>query len=89
MSDKIKEFIMKNFDTDLAADLTGVQKINISFKINTSGNVVSIAARAADPKLEAEAKRVTRLLPKMKPGMQQGSPVTVSYGLPIRIKMSE
>ena len=89
MSDKIKKFISENFDTDLASDLTGTQKINISFKINTSGNVVSINAKASNPKLEAEAKRVTSLLPKMKPGMQQGTPVVVSYGLPIRIKLED
>jgi len=28
-------------------------------------------------------------LPKMKPGMQQGTPVVVSYGLPIRIKLED
>jgi len=89
MSDKIKKFISENFDTDLASDLTGTQKINISFKINTSGNVVSINAKASNPKLVAEAKRVTSLLPKMKPGMQQGTPVVVSYGLPIRIKLED
>ncbi|MFD2824824.1 cell envelope integrity protein TolA [Lacinutrix iliipiscaria] len=89
MSDKIKAFITENFDTDLASDLSGIQKINISFKINTSGKVVSIGAYASNPKLEDEAKRVTSMLPKMKPGMQQGKAVVVSYSLPIRIKLED
>ena len=33
--------------------------------------------------LEAEAKRVVNLLPKMTPGEQKGKPVNVTYMLPI------
>ena len=89
MSDKITEFISKNFNTDLASDLIGNQKINISFKINTAGKVVGINAKASNPKLEAEAKRVTSLLPRMKPGMQQGTPVEVAYVIPIKINLED
>ncbi|WP_052158271.1 energy transducer TonB [Lacinutrix jangbogonensis] len=88
MNDKIKQFLGENFNKGLAADLglTGIQKVNIFFKINESGNIVSIRAKAPDPKLEEEAKRVTKLLPKMKPGMQQGRPVTVSFRLPLNVR---
>lgn len=89
LNDKITQFISKNYDTDLAADLTGTQKINISFKVNTSGYVTNINVRAKDPRLEEEAKRVIKQLPKMKPAMQQGKAVVFPYGLPIRIKMQD
>jgi len=87
MNIKIKQFIAENFNTELASELTGIQKINIAFKINTTGNVVGVRVKASDPKLEDEAKRVTSLLPKMKPGIQQGRPVVVNYGLPIKIEL--
>lgn len=87
MNTKIAQFLSDNFDTSVASDLAGKQKIFIAFNIDKSGNVVSIRAKAADPRLTAEAKRVSDLLPKMKPGMQQGKPVVVKFGLPIAINM--
>ena len=88
MSDKIKQFVGGKFDKELAGDLglTGIQNIVITFKINDKGQVVNIRAKAKHPKFEEEAKRVTKLLPKMKPGKQNGRAVTVPYRLPLRIQ---
>lgn len=88
MNDKIKQFLGQNFNKSLASDLDlqGIQKVNIFFKIDKTGRVVGIRAKAPHPKLEDEAKRVTKLLPKMKPGMQQGKPTTVSFYLPLNVK---
>jgi protein TonB len=85
MSDKISKFVNKKFNTDLAGDygLEGRQRINVIFKIDKLGNVVGVQARAPHPGLEKEAKRVIKLLPKMKPGKQRGKAVTVPYSLPI------
>ena len=90
MNDKIKQFLNDNFNKILSSDLglTGVQKINIRFTINETGRIVGIRTKAADAKLEVEAKRVVNLLPKMKPGMQQGRPVSVSFNLPLSIKIN-
>ena len=89
MNDKIKQFLNNNFNKILASDigLNGIQKINIRFTINENGTIVGIRAKAADAKLEAEAKRVVKLLPKMKPGEQQGRPASVSFNLPLSIKI--
>ena len=89
MSDKINKFINRKFNTDLAQDLglEGIQKILVVFKIDKSGNISGVRARAPHPKLEAEAARVVNLLPKMKPGRQRGKPVTVPYQLPIRFQI--
>ncbi|WP_452223577.1 cell envelope integrity protein TolA [Lacinutrix chionoecetis] len=88
MNEKIKQFLGDNFNRILISDLglTGIQKINIFFKIDETGKVVGIRAKAPDSKLEQEARRVANLLPKMKPGMQQGRPVAVSFYLPLSIK---
>ena len=84
-------FVNKKFNTDLAGDLglTGRQRINVIFKIDKTGNIVGIQARAPHPGLEKEAKRVIGLLPKMKPGKQRGKAVTVPYSLPILFQVQD
>ncbi|WJJ96771.1 energy transducer TonB [Algibacter luteus] len=91
MSKKISQFVNKKFNTDLAGDLglTGRQRINVIFKIDKTGSVVGIRARAPHPGLEKEAKRVIGLLPKMKPGKQRGKPVNVPYSLPIIFQVQD
>ena len=91
MSDKISEFVRRKFNTDLAGDLglTGRQRINVIFKIDKSGNVVGIRARAPHTRLQAEAERVVNLLPKMLPGKQRGKPVVVPYSLPIIFEVQD
>jgi len=70
MSEKIQKFVQKKFNTDLAGDLglEGRQRISVQFKIDRSGNVVNVRARAPHPKLQQEAISVVKSLPKMAPG---------------------
>jgi len=91
MSKKISDFVNKKFNTDLASELglSGRQRINVIFKIDRTGNIVGIRARAPHPGLEKEAARVIGLLPKMKPGKQRGKPVTVPYSLPIIFQVQD
>jgi protein TonB len=91
MSEKIAQFVNRKFNTDLASDLglSGRQRINVIFKIDKTGNVVGIRARAPHPGLEKEAVRVIGLLPKMKPGKQRGKPVNVPYSLPIIFQVQD
>ncbi|WP_445735698.1 energy transducer TonB [Mariniflexile sp.] len=91
MSDKIQEFVNKKFNTDLASELglSGRQRINVIFKIDKTGEVVGIRARAPHPGLEKEAARVIGLLPKMQPGKQRGKAVTVPYSLPIVFQVQD
>ncbi len=85
MSSKISEFINKKFNTELASDLglEGRQRIAVQFKIDKSGRVVDVRARAPHPRLEKEAVEVVKSLPGMTPGKQRGKPVGVLYSLPI------
>ncbi|TBN01830.1 energy transducer TonB [Hyunsoonleella flava] len=91
MSDKIAKFVNRKFNTELAGDLglSGRQRINVIFKIDKTGNITGVRARAPHPGLEKEAKRVISLLPKMKPGKQRGKPVTVPYSLPIIFQVQD
>ncbi|MFD0963810.1 energy transducer TonB [Pseudofulvibacter geojedonensis] len=91
MSVKISKFVSKKFDNSLAADLglSGKMRISVIFKIDKKGNVVKVRARAPHPELVKEAEQVVNSLPKMKPGIQMGKPVTVSYSLPILFEVRE
>ena len=53
------------------------------FTIDENGVVTDIQSRGPHPKLEKEAERVVKLLPKMEPGKQRKQNVKVKYTLPI------
>ncbi len=91
MSSKIAESINSNFNTSIANDLnlSGRQRIAVQFKIDKTGNVTDVRARAKHPELETEAMRVVNLLPQMKPGEQKGEKVGVLYSLPIVFNIVE
>lgn len=88
---KISKFVSKKFNSELASDLGlnsgSIQRIFVMFKIDKNGYITNIQARAPHKKLQIEAIRVIKLLPKMTPGRQRGRPVGVKYGLPIVFKI--
>ncbi len=91
MKERIGELVRRKFNSDLAADLglTGINRIDLFFTISKTGDIVDVKARAPHPKLVEEAIRVAGLLPKMKPGMQRGNPVKVTFNQPIIFKVEE
>jgi protein TonB len=90
LQDKIAKHVNTKFNADLASDLgltPGVKKIFVMFKIDKTGNITDVQARAPHKRLEAEAIRVVESLPKMIPGKQRGRAVGVKYSLPIAFKV--
>lgn len=89
MSDKLTKLIQKKFNTDLAYDLglSGIQRIQVQFKIDDRGQVTDIKTRSPYSQLEVEAQRVVSKIPVMKPGMQRNTPVSVVYNLPIAFQV--
>lgn len=89
MSDKLAKLIQRKFNTDLAAELglEGIQRIQVQFKIDNTGNVTDIKTRSPYSQLEKEAERVVSKIPTMKPGMQRETPVSVIYNMPIAFKV--
>jgi protein TonB len=74
----------------LASDLglsPGKKRIFVMFKIDKTGGITEIRARAPHPRLQKEAERVVRTLPRMTPGKQRGRPVAVRYSLPIAFQV--
>lgn len=90
LQEKITKHVNRKFNADLASDLglsPGVKRIFVVFKIDRNGNITNVMARAPHKRLQAEAIRVIKLLPKMIPGKQRGRPVGVKYSLPIAFKV--
>jgi len=88
LQDKIKDHVNKKFRTNIAQDIglsAGKKKVYVRFTIDKNGNIINVRARGPHARLEKEAIRVVKLLPKMKPGLQRTRPVRVSYTLPITL----
>jgi protein TonB len=88
LQDKIKNHVNKKFRTNIAQDIglsAGKKKVYVQFTIDKNGNIINVRARGPHARLEKEAIRVVKLLPKMKPGLQRTRPVRVSYTLPITL----
>lgn len=88
-SSEISNFVNKNFNTDLGKQLglTGINRVIVQFRIDETGKVVDVRARAPHAELAAEAKRVISSLPQMEPGVHDGRKVSVMYSLPIAFKI--
>jgi len=85
---KMQKHFAKKFNSDLPNELglsPGKKRIIMLFKIDKTGNITDIRAKAPHPRLQKEAMRIIKLLPRMTPGRQRGKPVGVKYTLPMRI----
>lgn len=88
MQDKITQHVSKNFNSNLSQELglsPGKKKVYVIFKIDRKGNITDVRARGPHKRLEKEALRVVKLLPKVEPGKQRGIPVGVAYTLPVTL----
>ena len=85
MSRQITKFVNMNFNTNLGEELNlkGVNRVITQFRIDETGKVVDVRARATHPALQEEAIRVISGLPQMQPGKQDGENISVMYSLPI------
>ena len=84
-------FISKNIKYPVAAQKAKIQgRVVIQFIVNTEGDITNPKVlRGTDPLLDAEAIRLTTIMPKWKPGMQRGQAVNVKYTVPIMFRLQE
>jgi TonB family protein len=83
---KVRSALVKKFDMTLASDLnlsSGTQRIMVNFTVDKFGNVTNITAKGSHPKMEAEAVKAAKSLPKMTAARQNGVPVDVVFNVPI------
>ena len=88
LQEKIRKHVTRKYNVDLANELgldPGKKKVYVIFKISKTGAITDVRARGPHKRLESEATRVVKLLPKMIPGKQRGRAVGVKYTLPITL----
>ena len=79
------KWISENVNYPAVAAENGIQgRVSCTFVVNADGSVSDVEVlRSIDPNLDKEAIRVLKLLPKWKPGVQQGKNVRVRYSVPV------
>lgn len=92
---RVKKHLARKFNSSVIDNLDlerGVKKIWINFDIDKHGNVINVTARSpknmsvrAKKKVESEAIRAIKKMPKMKPAIQNGKSVDINYTVPLVI----
>jgi protein TonB len=85
-SSAINHYVNTNFDIDLALDLK-LKKVEMkaNFIISNEGNVKEIRVTGGPEILNQHLYQILKSLKKFTPGKQGGSPVDVSYYIPVSI----
>ncbi len=86
--EKLRKHIVSHFKYPKEAQEKGIQgRVLTNFVIDELGNITQLKKKGPDASLEAEAERIINLLPKLRPGKQQGKVTGVSFSLPITFKL--
>jgi TonB family protein len=97
--DSLWSFIESNLDFKILNYSCHQGKVLVSFDIDTTGEVINIQTNpnhtqrqewlVNDSLIENEIKRVIKLLPDWKPGLQRNKPIRVKYCLLINIPYTD
>ena len=83
-NEMMQKHIQKHFRYPELAQEMGIQgRVSTQFEIKSDGSIGTIQKRGPHKILEEEAIRILSKLPKMTPGQQRGTPVKVSFSIPI------
>lgn len=90
-TDSLRRFIKKNFQYPPDASRSSIQgTVKVKFTITQDGSLESIQViNSVHPLLDQEALRIVSLMPKWKPGMQDGKLVKTRYILPVSFRLDE
>ena len=85
------EFMARNLRYPTKAREAGKQgRVIVQFVVRKDGSLSDFKVLCpVDPWLDAEAIRVISTMPKWKPGMQDGKPVSVKFTLPVTFMLEE
>ncbi|MBI9034970.1 MAG: TonB family protein [Bacteroidales bacterium] len=83
-------FLMKNIRYPVDAKLNCEQgTVYVSFVVEKDGSITNIEIlRGVCPSIDAETIRVVSLMPKWKPGKQDGDPVRVRFSMPVKFTLA-
>ena len=80
---KLNEHIKKNFKYPKNAKGELIRgRTVLAFSIDEKGIIKDIKAEGPHKEINEEAIRITKLFPKMKPGMRGGKSVSINYKMP-------
>lgn len=89
--EKLLQFIHANVQYTEIAKRAGVEgKIFISFIVRATGDITDLeVVKGLGAGLDEEAMRVIKLMPKWKPGRQNGKPVSVKVSIPFVFRLQQ
>ena len=86
--EQIQKHIAQYFRYPKLAKKRKIQgRVFVQFTVGEGGYIDNIRTRGPHVILEEEAKRIISLLPRFKPGVQDGKPVRVPFSIPITFKL--
>ncbi len=85
------KFLQKNINYPIIAKENNIQgKVYLQFIVERDGSLTDIAiVREPGSGLGDEAKRVLKMSPHWKPGIQNGKPVRVQYTIPVNFTLGD
>lgn len=85
----MKEWMKKNLKYPVVAEENGIQgTVVVKFVVRKNGLIDNInVVKSVDPSLDKEAKRLIRVMPRWKPGKQNGEPVNVEVTVPVNFRI--
>ncbi len=89
-NDSMIKFINANFLSGKISDQSNpiTTKIYVQFIVTKDGNIINPKIiKGITPELDKEAIRVVKMMPKWKPGKQNGKAVSVSYNISLQQKI--
>ncbi len=86
----LMRFISENLKYPEAAQQSDIQgKVVVRFVVSTDGSIRDVKVlKGVHPDLDKEAMRVVYRLPKFKPAMLNGQPVSTYYTLPLNFRLN-
>ena len=85
----LMRFLSDNMKYPKVARESGIQgRVVVQFVVGSDGSIGNAKViRSIDPYLDKEALRVVGIMPRWKPGMQKGKPVSVQYTMPLMFRL--
>ena len=82
----MQDVIINSPSLDPTKNVSGISSV-VQFIIEKDGSISNPKIKkSVTPKLDAEAIRLVKAMPKWKPGKEKGKTVRVKYSLPIAFK---
>jgi len=85
----VMQVVIDNFNYPVKAQKKKIEgKVFVNFVISKTGDIKNVhVIKGAHKLLNEEAVRLIKLIPKMKPAIQRGEPVNISYTVPLNFKL--